>query len=313
MTLFDGPNIIRSSLEQCKNQNNGKGPSCLCKSTSTVNTTTRKTRKFRYNDHGLLYGDGVFEGIRSYNGKVFKCKEHVDRLYDSARALTIKIPMTKQEMTDAMYDALKVNNLKDAYIRLVVTRGVGDLGLDPNKCPRACVIIIADKIQLYPKEIYTTGIELVTAATPRNHQEALNPRIKSLNYLNNILAKLEGIQAGVKEVIMLNLDGYVCECSADNIFVVRHGKIITPPSSASILKGITRDTIIDLALESGELVRETNVTRYDLYTADEVFLCGTGAEMLAAIKIDGRVIGDGEPGPIFKDLLTRYHKMVNEA
>ncbi len=273
----------------------------------------KKDAKISVYDHGLLYGDGVFEGIRSYNGRIFKCREHIDRLYDSARALTIKIPISKQEMIDALYDALKTNDLTDGYIRLVVTRGVGDLGLDPNKCPKACVIIIADKIQLYPEEIYVEGLELVTAATPRNHQEALNPRIKSLNYLNNILAKLEGIQAGVKEVVMLNLDGYVCECSADNIFVVKNGRIKTPPSSASILKGITRDTIIDLALAGGKEVRETNVTRYDLYTADEVFLCGTAAELLAAIKLDGRVIGEGIPGPIFKDLLARYHKMVNEA
>ncbi|MFH1549926.1 MAG: aminotransferase class IV, partial [Planctomycetota bacterium] len=191
-------------------------------------------------DHGLLYGDGVFEGIRSYNGKVFKCKEHIDRLYESAHAISIEIPMTKEALTEAMLQTIKINNLKDAYVRLVVTRGIGDLGLDPKKCPKACVIIIADKIQLYPPEVYERGMGLVTAATPRNHQEALNPRIKSLNYLNNILAKLEGNEAGVKEVVMLNLDGYVCECSADNILMVKNGVLKTPPASAGILKGITR-------------------------------------------------------------------------
>ena len=270
----------------------------------------KENAKISVYDHGLLYGDGVFEGIRVYNGKIFKCTEHVVRLYESAHALNIKIPMTKKEMTDAMYDALKVNNLTDAYIRLVVTRGVGDLGLDPNKCPKACVIIIADTITLYPQEMYESGLDLVTASTPRNHQEALNPRIKSLNYLNNILAKLEGIEAGVKEVVMLNLDGYVCECSADNIFRVKNGVISTPPASASILKGITRDTIMEIAEKEGIEVREQNTTRYDLYTADEVFLCGTAAELLPAIKIDGRVIGTGKPGAVFKKLLERYREAV---
>jgi len=261
-------------------------------------------------DHGLLYGDGVFEGIRSYNGKVFKCKEHIDRLYESAHAISIEIPMNKEEMTEAMLQTIKTNNLKDVYVRLVVTRGIGDLGLDPKKCPKACVIIIADKIELYPPEIYEKGLGLVTAATPRNHQEALNPRIKSLNYLNNILAKLEGNEAGVKEVVMLNLDGYVCECSADNILLVKNGALKTPPPSAGILKGITRDTIMEVARSAGRQVFEENITRYDLYTADEVFLCGTGAELIAAIRIDGRVIGTGKPGPVFQDLLERFRAMV---
>jgi branched-chain amino acid aminotransferase len=271
----------------------------------------KENAKISVYDHGLLYGDGVFEGIRVYNGKIFKCKEHVDRLYDSAHALRINIPMNKAQMTTEIEKTLKINGLKDAYIRLVVTRGVGDLGLDPNKCSVSSVIIIADKIQLYPKEIYETGLCLVTAATPRNHQEALNPRIKSLNYLNNILAKIEGNEAGVREVVMLNLDGYVCECSADNIFLIKHDILRTPPPSAGILKGITRDTIIDIARESGREVREETLTRYDLYTAEEVFLCGTGAELIPAIKIDGRVIGEGKPGPVFKNLLMRFREMVS--
>ncbi len=261
-------------------------------------------------DHGLLYGDGVFEGIRKYNGKIFKCVEHIDRLFESARAIGIRIPMTKKEVIKAMEDTLKANDLKDGYVRLLVTRGIGDLGLDPKLCEKPSVIIIADKIQLYPPEIYEKGLELITAATPRNHQEALSPRIKSLNYLNNIMAKMEGHQANVREVVMLNLDGYVCECSADNILLVKNGVLKTPPASAGILKGITRDTIMEIAQESGTEVREENITRFDLYVADEVFLCGTAAELIAAVKIDGRVINDGKPGPVFKELLGKFRELV---
>jgi len=262
-------------------------------------------------DHGLLYGDGVFEGIRVYNGKIFKCREHIDRLYESARAIGIKIPMDKSAMVEAMENTLKANNLTQAYIRLVVTRGVGDLGLDPRLCKKASVIVITDKIQLYPPEIYEKGLELIIASTPRNHQSALSPRIKSLNYLNNIMAKMEGQQANVREVVMLNLEGYVCECSADNIFLVKNGVLKTPAASAGILKGITRDTIMELAHEMGIPVREENITRFDLYVADEVFLCGTGAELIAAIKIDGRVIDDGKPGPIFKQLLAKFRELAS--
>ena len=261
-------------------------------------------------DHGLLYGDGVFEGIRMYNGKIFKCVEHIDRLFESARAIGIRIQMTKKEIIKAMEDTLKANDLKDGYVRLLVTRGIGDLGLDPKLCERPSVVIIADKIQLYPPEIYEKGLELITAATPRNHQEALSPRIKSLNYLNNIMAKMEGHQANVREVVMLNLDGYVCECSADNILLVKNGVLKTPPPSAGILKGITRDTIMEIARESGTEVREENITRFDLYVADEVFLCGTAAELIAAVKIDGRVINDGKPGPVFKELLGKFRELV---
>jgi len=261
-------------------------------------------------DHGLLYGDGVFEGIRMYNGKIFKCVEHIDRLFESARAIGIRIQMTKKEVIKAMEDTLKANDLKDGYVRLLVTRGIGDLGLDPKLCEKPSVIIIADKIQLYPLEIYEKGLELITAATPRNHQEALSPRIKSLNYLNNIMAKMEGHQANVREVVMLNLDGYVCECSADNILLVKNGVLKTPPPSAGILKGITRDTIMEIARESGIEVQEENITRFDLYVADEVFLCGTAAELIAAVKIDGRVINDGKPGLVFKELLGKFRELV---
>jgi branched-chain amino acid aminotransferase len=262
-------------------------------------------------DHGLLYGDGVFEGIRVYNGKIFKCGEHIDRLYESARAIGIKIPMSKEAMVEAMENTLKANNLVQAYIRLVVTRGVGDLGLDPRLCKKASVIIITDKIQLYPPEIYEKGLELIIASTPRNHQSALSPRIKSLNYLNNIMAKMEGQQANVREVVMLNLEGYVCECSADNIFLVKDGVLKTPAACSGILKGITRDAIIALAEGMEVDVSEENLTRFDLYVADEVFLCGTGAELIAAIKIDGREIGDGKPGPIFKQLLAKFRELAS--
>ncbi len=270
----------------------------------------KENAKISVFDHGLLYGDGVFEGIRMYNGKIFKCVEHIDRLFESARAIGIRIPMSKKEVIKAMEDTLKANDLKDGYVRLLVTRGIGDLGLDPKLCEMPSVIIIADKIQLYPPEIYEKGLELITAATPRNHQEALSPRIKSLNYLNNIMAKMEGHQANVREVVMLNLDGYVCECSADNILLVKNGVLKTPPASAGILKGITRDTIMEIAQESGTEVREENITRFDLYVADEVFLCGTAAELIAAVKIDGRVINDGKPGPVFKELLGKFRELV---
>lgn len=273
----------------------------------------KENAKISVFDHGLLYGDGVFEGIRMYNGRIFKCREHIDRLFESARAIGIKIPMTKEQVSKAVEDTLKANGLKESYIRLIVTRGVGDLGLDPKLCKKPSIIIIADKIQLYPPEIYEKGLELITAATPRNHQEALSPRIKSLNYLNNIMAKMEGHQANVREVVMLNLDGYVCECSADNIFLVKDGVLKTPAPSAGILKGITRDAIIRIARDSGIEVREENITRFDLYVADEVFLCGTGAELIAAIKIDGRIIDNGEPGPMFKMLLARFRDLVASA
>ncbi|MDO5114239.1 MAG: branched-chain-amino-acid transaminase, partial [Planctomycetia bacterium] len=223
-------------------------------------------------DHGLLYGDGVFEGMRSYNGTVFRHAQHIDRLWKSAKAIRLEIPMTQQEMMDAVNATLAINQLKDAYIRLVVTRGSGSLGLDPNRCSHPQVIIITDMISLYPQELYENGLEIVTASTMRNHPAALSPRIKSLNYLNNIMAKLEGLQAGCSEALMLNHKGEICECTGDNIFLVRDGVLITPPTDAGILEGVTRDAVMDLAREAGIEVREISQTRHDVYIADECFL-----------------------------------------
>lgn len=261
-------------------------------------------------DHGLLYGDGVFEGIRSYNGRVFRLKEHLDRLYNSAKAIWLTIPMTKEEMAKAIEDTLKANKLRDAYIRVVVTRGEGTLGLDPNKCPKPSVIIITDTITLYPEEFYEKGLEVITVATVRNHNAALSPRIKSLNYLNNILAKIEGLQAGVVEAIMLNTDGCVAECTGDNIFIVRNNILSTPPVTAGILEGITRNAVIEIARKLGITVREENMTRYDLFVADECFLTGTAAEVIPVVKIDQRPIGTGKPGPMTQLLRREFHKLT---
>ena len=261
-------------------------------------------------DHGLLYGDGVFEGIRSYCGEVFRCKEHVDRLYNSARAIALKIPLSKEEMTAAIRRTLDVNELTDAYIRVVVTRGVGTLGLDPTKCPAPQVIIITDEISLYPRKYYEEGLEVVTVPTMRNYHNALSPKIKSLNYLNNILAKLEGLQAGVIEAIMLNSEGYVAECTGDNIFIVTKGTLLTPPPEAGILEGITREVVMELAQEEGIPVKEQQLTRVDLYVADEAFLTGTAAELVPVVRIDSREIGDGTPGVITHRLLDRYRELT---
>ena len=261
-------------------------------------------------DHGLLYGDGVFEGIRSYGGKVFRMVEHIDRLWDSAKAIRMEIPMTKEEMTKAVEETLAVNGLPDGYIRLIVTRGVGDLGLDPDKCGTPQVIIIADIIALYPRELYEKGLEIVTISTPRNHPAALSPRIKSLNYLSSILAKIEGKQAGCVEALMLNHKGELAECTADNFFIVRKGRLLTPPSDAGILEGITRNAVMDIAREMGVEVLEIALTKYDAYVADECFLTGSAAEVIAVVKIDGRVIGEGKPGPITRELKDRFHKLT---
>ena len=261
-------------------------------------------------DHGLLYGDGVFEGIRAYSGKVFKLREHIDRLYDSARSIALTIPMPREAMMQATEETVRATGKKDAYIRLVVTRGVGNLGLDPRKCAIPQVIIIVDDITLYPAESYEKGLEVVTAATTRNLANALNPRIKSLNYLNNILAKIEANRAGVPEAIMLNAHGEVCECTADNIFLVKNGILFTPPIHAGILDGITRNTVIDLANEAGIRVQQPTLTRHDVYVADECFLTGTGAEIISVVKADDRVLGNGKPGPITHQLRERYHALV---
>lgn len=261
-------------------------------------------------DHGLLYGDGVFEGMRSYSGKVFRLDEHIRRLYDSARAIWLEIPITPDQMAAAVNDTLAANNLVDGYIRLVVTRGAGTLGLDPNRTANPQVIIIADKISLYPDEYYEKGLEIVTASTIRNHPAALNPRIKSLNYLNNILAKIEGLKAGCVEALMLNIKGEVAECTGDNIFIVRDGVLYTPSLDAGILGGITRDAVIELARESGRNVVECPMTRHDIYVADECFLTGTAAEVVPVVKIDNRAIGTGTPGPITRDLKERFHRLA---
>jgi branched-chain amino acid aminotransferase len=261
-------------------------------------------------DHGLLYGDGVFEGIRSYGGKVFRLDEHLDRLWNSAKAIILEIPMNKAEMAKAIYDTLEVNKIKDGYIRVVVTRGVGSLGLDPNRCSDPQVIIITDRISLYPDELYQKGLEIITVSTVRNHPAALSPRIKSLNYLNNILAKIEGVQAGCIEALMLNCKGEVAECTGDNIFIVRQGRLLTPPLDACILEGITRDVVIDLARQTGIAVLETPLTKHDVYIADECFLTGTAAEVVPVVKVDSRTIGSGSPGPVTQDLIARFHKLT---
>lgn len=264
-------------------------------------------------DHGLLYGDGVFEGIRVYDGRVFLHQQHIDRLYESAKAIRLVIPMKPAEMIAAVEETVKANRIGDGYIRLVVTRGAGSLGLDIRKTANPQVIIIADTITLYPPETYTKGMHLVTASTIRNHPGALSPRIKSLNYLNNILARIEGTDAGMVEALMLNHKGEVAECTGDNIFIVKGGVLRTPSADSGILEGITRNAVIKLAREAGYQVEECALTRHDLYVADEMFLTGTAAEVVAVVKLDGRAIGSGEPGPVTKDLLERFRKLTRSG
>jgi branched-chain amino acid aminotransferase len=261
-------------------------------------------------DHGLLYGDGIFEGIRAYHGRVFKLKEHIDRLFYSAKALLLNVPMTHQEVMDAVVETCRRNKMRDGYIRLVVTRGAGTLGLNPNRCKNPSVIVIADKIQLYPPAIYQKGMAIVTVPTTRNLHSALNPAIKSLNYLNNILAKIEANNSGCEEAIMLNAEGFVSECTGDNLFIVKEGHLQTPPLSAGALYGITRKVVMEMAVESGLQVSEPNLTRYDLFNADECFLTGTGAELVGVVKIDGRVIGTGKPGPVTEKLIAQYRALT---
>ena len=261
-------------------------------------------------DHGLLYGDGVFEGIRSYHGLVFKLREHIDRLFESAHTIMLKIPLSKAELVEVVKQSLRVNRLRDAYIRLVVTRGEGDLGLDPRKCTKPTVFVIADKIELYPQKLYERGLELITVATQRNVPEALNPQIKSLNYLNNILAKLEAINAGYEEAIMLSPSGYVTECTGENIFIVRRRSLLTPPPYVGVLRGITRQTVMALGATHRLDVREELLTRYDLFNAAECFLTGTAAEIVPVVKIDGRTIGAGAPGPVTKRLQKAFREVT---
>jgi len=261
-------------------------------------------------DHGFLYGDGIFEGIRCYQGNVFRLDDHLKRLYESALSIMLEIPLSYEEMKEAVLETVRKNQLQDAYIRLIVSRGEGDLGLDPRSCPQAQVIIIAGQIKLYPQELYDNGMEVVTIPTRRNVPDALNPKIKSLNYLNNILAKIEATRAGVMEALMLNTEGYVCECTGDNIFIVKNGRVITPPTYLGALDGITRRVIMDICRDQGIECAEEPFTRHDVFVADECFLTGTAAEVIPVTKLDGRKIGTGMPGPLTKQLIAEFRKRV---
>jgi branched-chain amino acid aminotransferase len=261
-------------------------------------------------DHGLLYGDGVFEGIRSYDRLVFKLEEHVNRLYESSQGIMLDIPLSKKDMVKAVVETLKLNKLDNAYIRLVVTRGIGDLGLDPRKCKSASIIVITDNIKLYPEKLYKEGLAIITVPTPRNMPEALNPQIKSLNYLNNILAKIEALNSGYEEALMFTAHGYVAECTGDNIFIIKDNNLITPPAYLGILKGITRGCVMDIARKAGMAVKEDVITRHNIFTADECFLTGTAAEIIPVVGLDKRVIGDGEPGKITLNLMKEFRKVT---
>jgi branched-chain amino acid aminotransferase len=263
-------------------------------------------------DHGLLYGDGVFEGIRAYNGRVFENEAHLDRFFQSAKGIRLTLPYTRQQISSAIEETIRANNFTDCYLRLVATRGVGSLGLSPVRCEKPSVFVIADLLELYSKEMYEKGMSIITASVIRNHPNALSPRLKSLNYLNNILAKLEAIDAGVPEAIMLNHEGNVAECTADNIFIVRNGQVQTPQTSDGILEGVTRRVMLELCAGQQIPTIEKTLQRHDLYIADECFLTGTGAEVVAVTKIDGRVIGSGTPGPVTKKLLEAFHRRVRE-
>ncbi len=264
-------------------------------------------------DHGLLYGDGIFEGIRFYNGRVFRLEEHLDRLWDSARSICLEIPLTQQQMTEALLETIRQNDLREGYIRLIVTRGVGNLGLNPAQCKKPSVIIIAATIALYPREVYENGLTVVTCATRRTNPGALNPAVKSLNYLNNVMARIEANLAGADEALMLNDAGNVAECTADNVFVVKRGQIFTPPISAGALRGITRSVVFEIAAETGIKISETDITRHDVFIADECFLTGTAAELIPVVKADGRTIGTGKPGPITARMIERFRELTRET
>ncbi len=261
-------------------------------------------------DHGFLYGDGVFEGIRSYNGRVFQLQEHLVRLYESAKSIMLDIPLTMQEMEEATLETLRKNKLSEGYIRIVVSRGQGDLGLDPRSCPKATVVIITSKIVLFPADFYEKGLDVITVATRRNIPDALEPQIKSLNYLNNILVKLEANRAGVLEAIMLNNNGYVAEGSGDNIFIIRRGQLITPPTYVGALEGITRRVVLELAKEQGIPVKEEPFTRHELYTAEECFLTGTAAEVIPVVNVDERVVGTGTPGTVTRQIIAGFRNLT---
>jgi len=270
----------------------------------------RESAKISVFDHGLLYGDGVFEGIRAYDGRIFRLEEHLERLYDSAKAIALDIPMSMDEMIRVTELALQHSGIGNAYLRHVITRGVGDLGLDPRKCPRATVIIIVDTIKMFPAERLAMGLTLVTAGTPIAHRESLSPRVKSLNYLPHVMAKLEGINAGADEVLMLDSAGTVAEASGQNVFVVKRGVLRTPPPFAGILQGVTRDAVLELAAELGITAREEQINRYDIYTADEVFLTGTASEIVPVRVVDGRTIGTELPGPVTRRLQAAFQALV---
>ena len=264
-------------------------------------------------DHGLLYGDGIFEGIRFYNGRVFRLEEHLERLWDSARSICLDIPIDRKEMTEALLETIRQNGLREGYIRLIVTRGVGNLGLNPVQCKRPSIIIIATTIALYSKEVCETGLTVVTCATRRTGAATLNPAVKSLNYLNNVMARIEANLAGADEALMLNEAGNVAECTADNVFIIKHGRIFTPPISAGALRGITRSVAFEIAEELDIEIKETDITRHDVFVSDECFLTGTAAELIPVIKADGRMIGSGKPGPITKKMLSRFRELTRET
>ncbi|MGG4503047.1 branched-chain-amino-acid transaminase [Paenibacillus polymyxa] len=273
---------------------------------------TKENAKVSVYDHGFLYGDGIFEGIRIYNGNIFKCKEHLERLYDSAKSIQLNIPLSPDEMLEAMAETIRLNEMRNGYIRLVVSRGAGNLGLDPLRCAKASVIIIVEQLAIYPEEAYLTGLKTISVSQRRNIPDALNPKIKSLNYLNNILVKIQSNYAGVGEAIMLNSQGYVTEGSADNIFIVKNGVLYTPPCYLGALEGITRNAIIDLCAKLEYSLKEQPFTLHDVYVADEVFFTGTAAEVIAAYEVDGRTIGSGVAGPVTLELLAEFRKIVDQ-
>jgi len=273
----------------------------------------KENAKISVFDHGLLYGDGVFEGIRVYNRLIFKLNEHIDRLYESSHSIMLKIPLSKDRMIKAVISTLKENKLNDAYIRLIVTRGEGDLGLDPRKCAgKETIIVIADKIALYPQKLYKEGMNIITVSTTRNAHEALNPQIKSLNYLNNIMAKIEATNCGYEEALMLNDSGYVAECTGDNIFIVKNNELYTPPECMGALSGVTRETVLGIARNAKIQTHEHVFTRHELYVADECFLTGTAAEIIPVVKVDGRVIGNGKPGKLTLDLMKKFRQLTGK-
>jgi len=264
-------------------------------------------------DHGLLYGDGIFEGIRFYNGRVFRLEEHLERLWDSARSICLEIPMSQRAMGEALLETIRKNDLREGYIRLIVTRGVGNLGLNPEQCKHPSVIIIVAQIALYPENVYRNGLSVVTCATRRTNPSALNPAVKSLNYLNNVMARIEANLAGADEALMLNDEGNVAECTADNVFIIKHGQIFTPPITAGALRGITRAVVFEIAGELGIKISETDITRHDVFIADECFLTGTAAEIIPVVKADGRPIRNGKPGPITTRMMARFREITRST